>query len=49
MAAKESQHREIVDDLNSQLGQTRRQLDELTALSRDQVRCHRPFFSVAFA
>lgn len=37
MAQKESCHREVVDDLNTQLTQTRRQLDELTALSRDQV------------
>ncbi|KAF9052816.1 kinesin domain-containing protein [Panaeolus papilionaceus] len=37
MAQKESQHREIVDSLNSQLSQTRRQLDDLTALSRDQA------------
>jgi kinesin family protein 4/21/27 len=37
MAQKESYHREVVDDLNTQLTQTRRQLDELTALSRDQV------------
>ena len=38
MAQKESQHREIVEDLNTQLGQVQRQLDDLTALSRDQVR-----------
>ena len=37
MAQKESHHREVVEDLNTQLTQTRRQLDELTALSRDQV------------
>ncbi|TFK42468.1 kinesin domain-containing protein [Crucibulum laeve] len=37
MAQKESNHREVVDDLRSQLSQTRRQLDELTALSRDQA------------
>ncbi|PPQ98823.1 hypothetical protein CVT24_003377 [Panaeolus cyanescens] len=37
MAQKESQHREVVDDLKSQLSQTRRQLDDLTALSRDQA------------
>ncbi|KAF8651435.1 hypothetical protein AX16_004736 [Volvariella volvacea WC 439] len=37
MAQKESQHKEIVDDLTAQLTQTRRQLDELTALSRDQT------------
>ncbi|KAJ7790683.1 hypothetical protein B0H14DRAFT_2242337, partial [Mycena olivaceomarginata] len=37
MAQKESNHREIVEDLNSQLSQVRRQHDDLTALSRDQV------------
>ena len=37
MAQKESHHREAVEDLNTQLTQARRQLDELTALSRDQV------------
>ncbi|KAJ3512103.1 hypothetical protein NLJ89_g3722 [Agrocybe chaxingu] len=37
MAQKESHHREVVDDLNAQLNQTRRQLDDLTALSRDQA------------
>ncbi|KAF6764027.1 kinesin [Ephemerocybe angulata] len=37
MAQKESQHRETVDDLNTQLAQTRRQLDDLTTLSRDQA------------
>ncbi|KAJ6502076.1 kinesin domain-containing protein [Mycena sanguinolenta] len=37
MAQKESNHREIVDDLNSQLAQVRRQHDDLTALSRDQA------------
>ncbi|KAF8891180.1 hypothetical protein BD779DRAFT_1661654 [Infundibulicybe gibba] len=37
MAQKESQHREIVDGLDSQLTQVRRQLDDLTALSRDQA------------
>ena len=37
MAQKESHHREVVEDLNAQLTQSRRQLDELTALSRDQV------------
>jgi hypothetical protein len=37
MAQKESYHREVVEDLNTQLTQARRQLDELTALSRDQV------------
>ncbi len=38
MAQKESQHREVVDGLDTQLTQVRRQLDELTTLSRDQVR-----------
>jgi hypothetical protein len=37
MAAKESQHREILDDLNEQLTLVRRQYDDLKALSRDQV------------
>ena len=34
---QESHHREVVEDLNTQLTQARRQLDEFTALSRDQV------------
>ena len=37
MAQKEAQHREEVEELNEQLGQVRRQHDELTKLSRDQV------------
>ncbi|KAJ7681788.1 hypothetical protein B0H17DRAFT_1161098 [Mycena rosella] len=37
MAQKESNHREIVEDLNEQLTQVRRQHDDLTALSRDQA------------
>jgi hypothetical protein len=37
MAQKESQHREVVDELTAQLSQVQRQHDELTALSRDQV------------
>jgi hypothetical protein len=37
MAQKESQHREVVDELTTQLSQVQRQHDELTALSRDQV------------
>ena len=45
MAQKESQHREIVEGLNTQLGQVQRQLDDLTALSRDQV-SHEPFSGV---
>jgi hypothetical protein len=39
MAQKESRHRELVDELNDELAQVRRQLDDLTTLSRDQV-CH---------
>lgn len=38
MAQKESSHREVVDGLNADLNQLRRQHDELTVLSRDQVR-----------
>ncbi|KAF7337943.1 Kinesin-domain-containing protein [Mycena venus] len=37
MAQKESNHREIVEDLKDQLAQVRRQHDDLTALSRDQA------------
>lgn len=37
MAQKESSHREIVDGLNAELSQLRRQHDELTVLSRDQA------------
>lgn len=37
MAQKESQHRQVVDDLHTQLTHTRRQLDDLTTLSRDQA------------
>lgn len=37
MAQKESHHREIVDDLTTELMTLRRQHDELTTLSRDQV------------
>ncbi|KIK61893.1 hypothetical protein GYMLUDRAFT_243060 [Collybiopsis luxurians FD-317 M1] len=37
MAQKESTHRETVDNLTKDLTQTRRQLDELTTLSRDQA------------
>ena len=37
MAQKESQHREVVDELTTQLSQVQRQHDDLTALSRDQV------------
>ena len=40
MAQKESNHREVVDKLNSELSQIRRQHDELNALSRDQVWVH---------
>lgn len=38
MAQKESQHREVVDTLNDELTGLRRQHDDLSALSRDQVR-----------
>lgn len=38
MAQKESQHREVVEALNEELSQLRRQHDELTALSSNQVR-----------
>jgi hypothetical protein len=38
MAQKESQHREAVEALNEELGQLRRQHDELTVLSNNQVR-----------
>ncbi|KAG8922571.1 hypothetical protein FRC02_011756, partial [Tulasnella sp. 418] len=37
MAQKESSHKVVVDDLNSQLEKIRKQHDELTALSRDQA------------
>ncbi|KAF7322353.1 Kinesin domain-containing protein [Mycena chlorophos] len=37
MAQKESHHREVVDELTTQLTQIRRQHDDLTALSRDQA------------
>ncbi|OBZ65664.1 Kinesin-like protein KIF21B [Grifola frondosa] len=37
MAQKESSHREVVDDLNKQLTQVRRQHEELQVLSRDQT------------
>jgi hypothetical protein len=39
MAQKESQHREQVEDLTTQLKHVRRQFDDLTTLSRDQVCC----------
>lgn len=42
MAQKESQHRQVVEDLHTQLTHTRRQLDDLTTLSRDQVRSDDP-------
>lgn len=47
MAQKESQHKEVIDDLTSKLHQTRRQLDELTTLSRDQV-CPGSFIDFGF-
>ncbi|KIM26341.1 hypothetical protein M408DRAFT_330691 [Serendipita vermifera MAFF 305830] len=37
MAQKESQHKEQIDDLSSQLLRVTRQLDDLTVLSRDQA------------
>ncbi|KAG1778505.1 kinesin-domain-containing protein [Suillus placidus] len=37
MAQKESQHKELVDSLHSQLAQVQRAHDELTTLSRDQA------------
>ncbi|PFH54245.1 hypothetical protein AMATHDRAFT_135365 [Amanita thiersii Skay4041] len=37
MAQKESQHKEVVDGLTTQLTQVRRQLDDLTTLSRNQA------------
>ena len=37
MAQKESQHREVVEALNEDLRLLRRQYDELTALSSNQV------------
>ncbi|THU88609.1 kinesin [Dendrothele bispora CBS 962.96] len=37
MAQKEASHRETVDSLSSELTTVRRQLDELTTLSRDQT------------
>ncbi len=38
MAQKESQHRESIEALNEELRQLRRQHDELTVLSNNQVR-----------
>jgi hypothetical protein len=38
MAQKESQHREAIEALNEELMQLRRQHDELTVLSNNQVR-----------
>lgn len=43
MAQKESHHREVVDNLNTQLSQVQRQLDDLTTLSRDQVEFNSEF------
>lgn len=42
MAQKESRHREVVEDLTEQLSHVRRQLDDLSKLSRDQVSSFRP-------
>jgi len=50
MAQKESHHREVVETLNIQLSQVRRQLDDLTTLSRDQVfTLLNPTFGVHFS
>ena len=38
MAQKESNHKEVVDDLTKQLNQVRKQHEDLQVLSRDQVR-----------
>lgn len=37
MAQKESHHREVVDKLNDELSHVRRQYEELSTLSRNQV------------
>ena len=37
MAQKEAQHRDMVESLTDQLAQVRRQHEDLTMLSRDQV------------
>ena len=37
MAQKESNHKEVVDDLTNQLNQVRKQHEDLQVLSRDQV------------
>lgn len=37
MAKKESQHRELVDELNAELSKLKKQHEELTTLSRHQV------------
>lgn len=46
MAQKESSHREAVDALNTELSQVRKQFEELSVLSRDQVRSAK-FFALA--
>lgn len=46
MAKKESQHRELVDGLNNELEKVRKQHEELTTLSRDQVRPFYPLLRV---
>lgn len=45
MAQKEAHHKEVVDTLNDQLSQVKRQLDDLTTLSRDQVIAQHSFLS----
>ena len=42
MAQKESNHKEVVDDLTKQLNQVRKQHEDLQVLSRDQVRRDAP-------
>ena len=47
MAQKESQHREIVEELNDELSRIRRQHDDLSKLSRDQVSLGIDQYSIA--
>ena len=47
MAQKESQHREIVEELNDELSRIRRQHDDLSKLSRDQVSLGNGQYSIA--
>ena len=46
MAQKESNHKEVVDDLTKQLNQVRKQHEDLQVLSRDQVRRDVPMVMV---